>query len=147
MIFDLERQVSTALNLEGRQVETVTWHPQAPHLGRLLPVPFRSGSRSRDAADADRAAQALPVVDARWPAGLFFPAPPGVLQSASVSLGDRAQVGAARTLFPIGELEALSVSADGTRFLAIKQRPVPRPRQIVIVQNWPRELTRIVPVR
>ena len=76
---------------------------------------------------------------------LFFTGPPGVMQSVSVSLGDRAQVGVPRTLFPLTEVQAFSVSADGTRFLALKQRPVPRPRQIVVVQNWARELSRIAP--
>jgi Tol biopolymer transport system component len=239
-IFDLERHVSTPVNLEGRQVESASWHPDGrrvtfggaylslfdPDRGvetRLTPIgrPKRFASWTPDGRQvtymtfepandiytvsldqdgkpaaprpliATSAVEANPAIspDGRWiayraadpstgrtdvylarfPDGsgriqvtsngggapfwsrkndeLFFTAPPGAVQSVPVSLGDRAQVGTPRTLFPLTELEALSVSSDGTRFLVLKQRPLQRPRQIVIVQNWLSELTRLVPVR
>lgn len=239
-IFDLERKVSTPVNLEGRQVESASWHPDGkritfggaylslfdPDRGvetRLTPIgrPKRFSSWTPDGQQVaymtfepandiytvsldqdgkptaprpliatssvesdpaispdgrwiayrtgDRSTGRTDVYLARFPDGtgriqvtsngggapfwsrktdeLFFTAPPGVVQSATVTLGDRAQVGAPRTLFPLTEVEALSVSGDGTRFLVLKQRPVPRPRQIVIVQNWLNDLTRIVPAR
>jgi Tol biopolymer transport system component len=237
-IFDLERKVSTPVNLEGRQVESASWHPDGKRITfggaylslfdsdrgvetRLTPIgrPKRFPSWTPDGRQvaymtfepandiytvsldqdgkptaprpliATSAVESDPAIspDGRWiayrtgdrttgrndvylarfPDGtgriqvtsngggapfwshksdeLFFTAPPGVVQSATVSLGERAQVGAPRTLFPLTEVEALSVSADGTRFLVLKQRPAPRPRQIVIVQNWLSDLTRIVP--
>jgi len=239
-MFDLERHVSTPLNVEGRQVETVIWHPDGKRLTfggaylslfdpdrgaetRLTPIgrPKRFASWTPDGRQvaymtfepsndiylvsvdqdgkpgaprpliATSAAESDPAIspDGRWiayrtadptsgrtdvylarfPAGtgrvqvtsnggggpfwsrkndeLFFPGPPGVMQSVSVSLGDRAQVGVPRTLFPLTDVQAFSVSADGTRFLVIKQRPVQRPRQIIVVQNWMRELSRIAPAR
>jgi serine/threonine-protein kinase len=73
---------------------------------------------------------------------LFFAAPPGVLQSVSVGRGDRLDLGAPRTLFPLGDVDALSPAPDGSRFLAIKVPRVDPPRQFAIVQNWRDELAR-----
>ena len=236
-LFDIERKVSTPLNLDGRQVETVTWHPDGKRLtlggaylalfdpdrgvetrlteigrprrfatwtpdGRQVayvsfepandiytvsvgedgkptaprPLIATSAFESNPAISPDGHWIAFRAGDpstgrtdvylARFPDGtgrvqvtsngggtpfwsqkndeLFFIGPPGVVQSAAVSLGDRAQVGAPRTLFPSEELQAVSVSADGTRFLVLKQRAVQRPRQIVIVENWLTELTRLM---
>jgi Tol biopolymer transport system component len=78
---------------------------------------------------------------------LFFGAPPGVLQVAPVSFGDRAQVGTVQTLFPLGDYDSFSVSPDGSRFLVVKSPPTGPPRQLVVVQNWLSELTRTVPAR
>jgi dipeptidyl aminopeptidase/acylaminoacyl peptidase len=75
---------------------------------------------------------------------LFFGAPPGVLQSVSVAPGDALQVGPAKTLFPLTNLRVIAAAPDG-RFLAFREPPPPRPTEIVVVQNWLRELTRLVP--
>ena len=77
---------------------------------------------------------------------LLFSAPPGVLQSVSVAPGDRLQVGAPRTLFMLGDLQVVTVSPDGRRFLAVRLPPVPPRTDIVVVQNWLHELSRLVPV-
>jgi Tol biopolymer transport system component len=75
---------------------------------------------------------------------LFFPAAPGVLKSVSVAPGDPVQVGPARTLFPLNNLRFVAAAPDG-RLLAFQEPPVPRPTEIVVVQNWLQELTRLVP--
>jgi serine/threonine-protein kinase len=242
-IFDLARKVSTPLDLRGRQVESVTWHPDGKRvtLGgaylslldpdtltetRLTPigrpkrfpswtadglhvaymtfepsndiymVSLKPGAKEVDgdprpliatvAAEgdpaiapnghwiayrsrSDRSNGRNDVYIARFPDGtgrvqvtsngggtpfwsakgdeLFFGAPPGVLQVARVSFGDRADVGTVQTLFPLGDYDSLSVSSDGNRFLAIKTPPTGPPRQLVVVQNWLSELTRTVPAR
>lgn len=76
---------------------------------------------------------------------LFFPAPPGVLQSVSVAAGDRLQVGAPRTLFMLGDLQVVAASPDGSRFLAVRIPRVAPRTEIVVVQNWLQELSRLVP--
>ena len=78
---------------------------------------------------------------------LFFPGPPGVMQSVAITLGERVQVGTPRTMFTVGDLSSFSVAPDGSRFLAIKQPPIEPPRDLVIVQHWLDELRRIVPVK
>ncbi len=78
---------------------------------------------------------------------LFFGAPPGVLQAVSIAPGDRLQVGAARTLFPLKDLRMSGVSPDGKRFLGIRVPRVDPPTEIVVAQNWLQELTRLVPTR
>ena len=78
---------------------------------------------------------------------LFFPAPPGVMQSVAITLGERVQVGTPRTLFTIGDLGSFSVAPDGSRFLALKHPRIEPARQMVIVQHWLDELRRIGPVK
>jgi len=78
---------------------------------------------------------------------LFFTGPPGVMQSVAVALGERAQVGPPRPLFPVGDLGSFSVAPDGSRFLAIKRPNIQPPRNMVIVQHWLDELRRIVPLK
>jgi hypothetical protein len=53
-------------------------------------------------------------------------------------------VGPAKTLFPLTNLRVIAAAADG-RFLAFREPPPPRPTEIVVVQHWLRELTRLVP--
>jgi serine/threonine protein kinase/Tol biopolymer transport system component len=77
---------------------------------------------------------------------LFFGAPPGVLQSVSIAPGDTLQVGDAKTLFQLTNLRIVAAAPDG-RFLAFREPPRPRPTEIVVVQNWLNELTRLVPAR
>ena len=69
------------------------------------------------------------------------------MQSVAVALGERAQVGTPRPLFPVGDLGSFSVAPDGSRFLAIKQPKIQPPRNMVIVQHWLDELRRIIPVK
>jgi len=76
---------------------------------------------------------------------LFFAAPPGVLQVAAVTVGHRLQVGSTRTLFPLGDLNIASVSADGTRFLVARIPRTDPPTEIVVVQNWLQKLAKLVP--
>jgi serine/threonine protein kinase/Tol biopolymer transport system component len=75
---------------------------------------------------------------------LFFPGPPGVLKSVSVAPGDTLQVGPAKTLFPLNGLRFVGAAPDG-RLLAFKEPPPKLPTEIVVVQNWLQELTRLVP--
>jgi Tol biopolymer transport system component len=77
---------------------------------------------------------------------LFFPAPPGVLKSVSVAPGNTLQVGAARTLFSLNDLRFIGAAPDG-RLLAFREPPPKLPTEIVVVQNWLQELTRLVPRR
>jgi dipeptidyl aminopeptidase/acylaminoacyl peptidase len=76
---------------------------------------------------------------------LFFSAPPGVLKAVSIGAGERLQVGAARTLFELGDLNIEGVSSDGSRFFSVRVPRVDPPREIVVVQNWLQELARLVP--
>ena len=76
---------------------------------------------------------------------LFYPAPPGVLKSVTIAPGDRLQVGPARSLFPLANLRVAGVSPDGKRFLVVRVPPVQPPTEIVVVQDWLRELTRLIP--
>jgi serine/threonine-protein kinase len=75
---------------------------------------------------------------------LYFPAPPGVMQSVAIALGDRVQVGTPRTLFKLGDLTSFSVAPDGARFLAINRRNVEPARRVVVVQHWLDEVSRNV---
>ena len=75
---------------------------------------------------------------------LFFPGPPGVLKSVSVGPGSALQVGTARTLFPLNNLRFVGAAPDG-RLLAFRESPPKLPTEIVVVQNWLEELTRLVP--
>jgi len=79
---------------------------------------------------------------------LFYPAPPGVLQRVPIHAGDRLQVGSPTTLFALRDVDSLAVSADGSRFLAVKQADIEPPRQLVVVQNWFSDLHRqVAPVK
>jgi len=78
---------------------------------------------------------------------LFFAAPPGVMQSVAITLGERPAVQTPRTLFTLGDLGSFSVAPDGSRFLALKHPKTEPARQMVIVQHWLDELRRIVPVK
>jgi dipeptidyl aminopeptidase/acylaminoacyl peptidase len=78
---------------------------------------------------------------------LYFVGPPapGTLYVATISVGDRIQVGAPRALFTTNDVAVRAVSPDGTRFLGLR---VPRAdpfTEVVVVQNWTRELARLVP--
>ena len=75
---------------------------------------------------------------------LFFGGPPGVLKAVSIAPGDALRVGAVQTLFPINNLRIIGMAPDG-RFLAFREAPAELPREIVVVQDWLRELTRLVP--
>ena len=75
---------------------------------------------------------------------LFFPAPPGVIQAVSIAPGDRLQIGAARTLFPLENLRIVGVAPDG-RFLSFREPRQDPETEIVVVQNWLQELNRLVP--
>jgi len=75
---------------------------------------------------------------------LFFPAPPGVMQAVSIAPGDRLQIGAARTLFPLENLRIVGVAPDG-RFLSFREPRQDPETEIVVVQNWLQELNRLVP--
>jgi hypothetical protein len=77
---------------------------------------------------------------------LFFTGPPGVLKSVSVAPGNTLQVGAVRTLFPLNNLRFVGAAPDG-RLLALREPPPKLPTEIVVVQNWLQELTRLVPGR
>ena len=74
---------------------------------------------------------------------LFFPAPPGVIQAVSIAPGDRLQIGAARTLFPLENLRIVGVAPDG-RFLSFREPRQDPETEIVVVQNWLQELNRLV---
>jgi Tol biopolymer transport system component len=76
---------------------------------------------------------------------LFYGAPPGVLQVASIAAGDRIQVGPARTLFTLGDLSLGALSFDGDRFIGVRVPRIDPPTEIVVVQNWLQELARLVP--
>ena len=75
---------------------------------------------------------------------LFFPAPPGVLQSVSIAPGDTLRVGPAQTLFQLANFRMIGAAPDG-RFLAFREPPTELPTEIVVVQNWLQELIRLVP--
>jgi hypothetical protein len=68
-----------------------------------------------------------------------------VLKAVSIGAGERLQVGAARTLFELGDLNIEGVSSDGSRFFSVRVPRVDPPREIVVVQNWLQELARLVP--
>jgi dipeptidyl aminopeptidase/acylaminoacyl peptidase len=76
---------------------------------------------------------------------LYFSAPPGVLKVASITAGDRIQIGEARTLFPLNDLNFGGLSPDGARFIAVRVPRVEPPTEIVVVQNWLQDLARVVP--
>ena len=78
---------------------------------------------------------------------LFFTTPPGVLQSVPISPSsrDRPEVGPARTLFALNGSRIAGVSPDGHRFLALQLPPAEAPKEMVVVQNWFQELSRLAP--
>jgi hypothetical protein len=66
------------------------------------------------------------------------------MRSVSVAPGDTLRVGSAQTLFPLGNMRFVAAAPDG-RFLAFREPPVQPATEIVVVQNWLEELTRLVP--
>jgi hypothetical protein len=76
---------------------------------------------------------------------LFFPAPPGILQAVSIAGGDRLQVGAPRTLFPMNNLRVNGISPDGKRFFSTRLSRIDPPTEVIVAQNWLQELNRLVP--
>ena len=62
----------------------------------------------------------------------------------SIAPGDTLQVGPARTLFTLTGLRMVGAAPDG-RFLAFREPPPRLPTEIIVVQNWLQELTRLVP--
>jgi serine/threonine protein kinase/WD40 repeat protein len=76
---------------------------------------------------------------------LFFTAPPGVLKVVSISGTERLEVGQAKTLFALNDLNVEGLSSDGRRFFGVRVPRADPPREIVVVQNWLQELTRLVP--
>jgi eukaryotic-like serine/threonine-protein kinase len=78
---------------------------------------------------------------------LYFVGPPapGTLYAATISVGDRIQVGDPRPLFPTNDVALRAVSPDGTRFLGLRVPRADPLTEVVVVQNWTRELARLVP--
>jgi Tol biopolymer transport system component len=78
---------------------------------------------------------------------LYFAGPPapGTLYAATVSLGDRIQVGAPRPLFATNDTSVRAVSSDGTRFFGLRTPRADPLTEVAVVQNWTRELARLVP--
>jgi hypothetical protein len=78
---------------------------------------------------------------------LYFSAPPGVLKAVAISGTERAEVGPARTLFPLNDLTVEGLHADGMRFFGVHAPRVDPPTDIVVAEHWLQELTRLVPQR
>ena len=76
---------------------------------------------------------------------LYFVGPPGMLYAATISVGDRIQVGAPRPLFATNDVAVRAVSPDGTRFLGLRVPRADPLTEVVVVQNWTPELARLVP--
>jgi sugar lactone lactonase YvrE len=78
---------------------------------------------------------------------LYFEAPPGTLYRVPFAGTDRPRVGTTTMLFPTRDLDIVGVATDSSRFLVARVPQRTPTTELVVVQNWLKELTALVPSR